>query len=115
MSNDRDEWANILRATDGDQAAAYYEVTRQVITATHKKRRRVFFWFFMAVQLVFLVWTIAGISTGSDVSDCTGEFAEACKDGAELGTFVGVALVITGWMVVDIILGIGRLVYKFAR
>lgn len=115
MSGDRKEWADILRATDGNEAATtYHEGTRQAVVATHKKKR-VFFWFFVTVQIMFLFWTIAGISAGSDTSSCTGEFAEACKDGAEVGTFIGVALVFAGWMIVDIILGIMRLVYKFAR
>ena len=69
-----------------------------------KKKPRIFLWFFLAVQLLFVIWIISGISSANPTND-----AEA------LGTGIGVALVIGLWAAVDVILGIGYGVYRLAR
>ena len=48
-----------------------------------RKRRRVFIWFFIAVQVIFLVWIIVGVASAPKNPEC--EFNSDCQseiDGA---------------------------------
>jgi hypothetical protein len=85
---------------------------------TERKRRRVFMWSFILVQLLFVAWLIAGIATTAHgASTCTDPaltHAE-CASAAEVGGTIGVGLVIGLWVALDVILGIGRLVVITAR
>jgi hypothetical protein len=81
-----------------------------------KKRKRVFMWFFLAVQVIFLVWIIAGgHSAATDTSHCGTLSAADCKSAAQAGAGIGIALIIVFWCVVDVILGITYLVVRLAR
>ena len=75
------------------------------ITTQPRKRRRIFMWVFLAVQALFIVWVIAGISTGSGNT----------TDAENVGTGIGVALVIGLWFFIDLFLGIAYGVYRLAR
>lgn len=78
-----------------------------------KKRPRIFRWFFLAVQIGFLVWIIAGVNDASD--NCVGEVGaslEACQAGTTVGAGIGVALVIGLWLAVDFILAITWLIFR---
>lgn len=75
------------------------------ITAQPRKRRRIFMWVFLAVQALFLVWVIAGIGTGADNT----------TDAENVGTGIGVALIIGLWFFVDLFLGVAYGVYRLAR
>lgn len=83
-----------------------------------KKRRRVFLWLFLAVQLLFLIWVITGASTASGTpEDCrslTGDDLKLCEDASEVGTTIGVGLIIGLWAAVDVILGFTYVVYRLA-
>lgn len=98
--------------------------------APARKRRRVFLWVFLAVQVLFLIWVIAGAVTASgndgaaaaaychahpdaylSYADCVSLYG----GGSKVGAAVGVGLVIALWAVADIILGIGYGVYRLAR
>lgn len=85
-----------------------------------KKRKRVFMWFFLAVQAIFLIWIITGASSsgGATAKSCAGQVGQAlqtCQDASHVGTGIGVALIIILWCVVDVILGITYLVVRLAR
>jgi ABC-type Fe3+ transport system permease subunit len=81
-----------------------------------KRRRRVFLWVFMAVQVLFVVWIVTGIASGGGTpSDCTGLDEETCNAAQNVGTGIGVALIIGLWMAVDVIMGIIYGVYRLAR
>ncbi len=84
-----------------------------------RKRRRVFLWLFLAVQILFLIWVITGAASGSGASaDCrglTGDDLEVCEDASGVGTTLGVGLIVTLWAAVDIILGFTYLVIRLAR
>ncbi|MFG2651736.1 hypothetical protein [Streptomyces sp. NPDC048436] len=67
------------------------------------KGRRAFFWAFLAVQLVFLIWVVAGIASGSGMSD-----ADALGTTTEVGLIVGI------WLATDFILGAMYTVYRIA-
>ena len=80
--------------------------------AKPRKKHRVFLWFFLAVQAIFIIWLIsAGVSTDHSVTHCTGV---DCKGATEAGSAIGIGLVVVFWMVVDVILGVTYGVYRLA-
>ncbi len=91
----------------------YYPPGQQ---APVKKKRRIFLWVFLAVQVLFLVWIIAGIAGNSGTATgCEGLDQATCEDAQDVGTAIGVAGLIVFWAIVDIILGVGYGVYKLAK
>jgi hypothetical protein len=87
-------------------------------TPAPRKRRRVFLWIFLAVQILFLIWVITGIASGSGTPDScqgmTGDALKTCKDAGDVGTTIGVGLIIGLWAAVDVILGFTYVVYRLA-
>jgi hypothetical protein len=80
---------------------------------------RVFTWVIVVINVLFLVWFIAGVgSAGSNVKDCTGltgqalDLCNAGNAGTAVGTGVGAAIIIFLWAFVDIIMGIVWLVTR---
>lgn len=73
------------------------------------KRRRVFMWFFLLVQALFLTWIITGSMSTPAQSEPT------MQDAAAVGTAIGVGLIIGLWAIVDVILGITYAVIRLAR
>lgn len=60
-----------------------------------RKKRRIFLWFFLAVQALFIFWITAGASTASGTpEDCGDLSAEMCNDASDVGTGIGVFLII---------------------
>lgn len=81
-----------------------------------RRKRRIFLWVFLAVQLLFVVWIVAGASTGAGTpADCTGLDVETCNAAADVGTGIGVALVVGLWLVVDFLLAVIYGVYRLAK
>ncbi|MEU0068540.1 hypothetical protein ABZ027_03040 [Streptomyces sp. NPDC006332] len=87
-------------------------------TPPPKKRRRVFLWLFLALQIAFLIWVIAGAASGSGTpAECrgrTGDALKLCEDASDVGTTIGVGLIIALWAAVDVILGFTYVVYRLA-
>ncbi|MEV2255514.1 hypothetical protein AB0I94_33960 [Streptomyces sp. NPDC050147] len=81
-----------------------------------RKHGRVFFWCFLALQIMFLVWIIAGItSAGGTPDSCeglTGDSLEACENAGTLGTTIGVGLILAFWMATDVIVSLTYLMYR---
>jgi hypothetical protein len=72
-----------------------------------RKRRRVFMWFILAVNVLFLWWIIAGV--GGNADNCAGEVGQAledCQTATNIGTGIGVVFIIFLWAMVDVILGV---------
>jgi hypothetical protein len=81
-----------------------------------KKRRRVFMWVFLAVQVLFLIWAISGAASAHGTpADCSGLDAKTCNDAQAVGTGIGVAIIIAAWFFVDLFLGVGYAVYRLAK
>jgi hypothetical protein len=81
-------------------------------TATRKKRH-VFRWVFLAIQALFLIWIISGTSSAADNCDGqVGQALDACQAGTAIGAGIGVMVVIFLWVAVDVILGIGYLIFR---
>lgn len=103
---------------------------------TPKKRRRVFVWFFLAIQIIFIIWLIVGISSAkvtpdhADVvkacyngawqgvfnsqSDCMVHYANGLKQAGEAGTAIGAGLIVLLWFVTDVIVSICYGIYRLA-
>ncbi len=80
-----------------------------------RKKRRIFMWFFLVVQAIFIIWIIGGLSTANDATNCGSLSEQACRDAGNVGTGIGVLLIVGLWMVVDFFLAITYLVVKMAR
>lgn len=89
--------------------------------AKPKKKKRIFMWFFLAVQALFVIWLIAGLGGADAEAECAGQTfngfytREDCIMAFEAGTGIGVGLVFILWLVVDFILVMGWAVVKLAR
>lgn len=79
-----------------------------------RKKRRIFLWFFLAIQVLFLVWIFAGVG-GSEATDCGTLSKKACQDATDIGTGLGVALILVFWCIVDFLLAVGYVIYRLAR
>lgn len=86
------------------------------LSTTHpRKKRRVFLWVFLAVQVLMLIWMVTGINSGSS-GHCTGGIsAQDCANAKQVGTAIGAGVILAVWAAVDIILGFGYLIYRLAR
>lgn len=78
------------------------------------KKRRIFLWFFLAVQVLFLIWVIGGASSGNDMSHCGGLSTQTCNDAQNVGKGIGVMLIVLFWFFADAFLGIVYGVYRLA-
>jgi hypothetical protein len=82
------------------------------------KPRRVFIWVFLVIQVLFLIWVIAGAASGHSAAvNCHDQYLThaQCASASETGTAIGVGLLIVFWMVIDVILGVGYGIYRLAR
>ncbi len=68
-------------------------------------RFRFFTWFILAVNLLFLIWIIAGVGGSAD-TPCEGLDPEACEAARAVGTGIGVSLIVAFWVAADVILGV---------
>jgi hypothetical protein len=85
-------------------------------TGRPRKKRRIFLWAFLAVQVIFVIWIISGLASASGAPDDCGTLSpEACNDAESIGTGIGVALVIGLWLAVDFILGVSYAIYHLAK
>lgn len=83
-----------------------------------KRPKRIFLWVFLGIQVLFLIWIITGISASGEDASCeglTGDALELCRDAGDVGTAIGVGLIIGLWAAVDIILGVTYGIYRLSR
>lgn len=78
------------------------------------RKRRLFRWVFLAVQVAFLVWVVAGASTGHP-ANCGTLDQQTCSQAYDAGKGIGVAVLIALWVAVDVILGITYLIVRVTR
>lgn len=77
---------------------------------------RVFTWVILVVNLLFLIWIIAGIAgSGGTPEDCGTLTVEECNAAEGVGTAIGVGIIIVLWALVDVILGVLWLVTRPKR
>jgi len=103
--------------------------------APPRRKRRVFLWVFLAIQVLFIIWLIAGLATknpsvASQVAsfcgnhgwfplykshaDCVANYGRTLNDASDTGKGLGIAVVLVFWVVVDILVGGGYAVYRLA-
>lgn len=102
-----------------------------------RKKRRVFLWIFLAIQALFIVWLVVGLATihtapthaalvsgcyhhnwfpiFKSQADCVTHYGGALNTAGTLGKGIGAVLVVSAWLITDVFLGIGYVVYKLAR
>jgi hypothetical protein len=90
------------------------ETYRDQGESTPRRKRRVFPWVFVAINLVFLVWVVAA-AAGSGADNCGSLDAQTCQDANDAGAAIGIFLVVIFWAAVDVILGFLYLVFRLAR
>lgn len=71
-------------------------------TPVPPKRRHIFRWVFLAVQLIFLAWAVSGAASG----------AHNTSSAQTAGTTIAVMVIIFLWAAVDVILGVGWLIFR---
>jgi hypothetical protein len=80
-----------------------------------KRRRRVFLWVFLAIQVIFLIWIIAGVHGATTApTDCGVLDAQTCQSATDAGAAIGAGLIIGLWVAVDIIVGGSYAVYRLS-
>jgi hypothetical protein len=95
------------------------------------KRRRIFLWVFVAIQVIFIIWLVVGTaSTGSSinasvVAQCHQQAASMGMTQAQCvsflggasktGTALGAAVIVMVWVVVDFLLAVTYGIYRLAR
>lgn len=67
---------------------------------------RIFTYFILIMNIVFLIWIIAGANSSTSKKDCGTLSAQACHDATNVGKGIGIALVIGLWVAFDVIFGI---------
>lgn len=72
-------------------------------------KRHAFLIFFLVVQALFLVWTVSGATTYQSCSDQDTN----CQAG-QVGTTIGLGLMIGLWVAVDFIIGVTYGIYRLA-
>ncbi len=77
---------------------------------------RPFTWVIVVINALFLIWLIGGLASVADeCAGVTGRDLEACEAGTAIGAGIGAGIILTFWVLVDIILGIVWLVTKPKR
>lgn len=83
------------------------------MTSEPGRKRRVFLWVFMAVQVLFILWIVTGAAAGG--SSCKGLSAHTCATAADVGHGVAIAVQVVAWVVVDVLLAVIYGIYRLAR
>jgi hypothetical protein len=74
---------------------------------------RVFTWVILVINILFLVWVIAGGSSAANNCDgMTGQALDNCQAGTAIGATIGIGVIIFLWALVDVILGVIWLVTR---
>ncbi len=77
-----------------------------------KRKIRFFTWFILALNALFLVWLIFGISGVANGTCDAAMSQEACNAAKAIGGGIGALLIIFIWVAADVILGIIWLVTR---
>lgn len=74
---------------------------------------RPFTWVILIINVLFLVWIIAGVAgVAGECANEVGIDRDACEAGTAVGATIGVGIIIGLWAFVDVILGVLWLITK---
>jgi len=111
-------------------------ITTAAPTITPRKKRRIFLWVFLAVQILFIILLVVGLSSKStntgaqaaslcnhgqwtplytSYSQCVSQGGKLLAAASDTGTAIGVGLIVGLWVAADVILGIGYGIYRLAK
>jgi hypothetical protein len=77
---------------------------------------RPFTWVILVINVLFLVWVIAGASTASgNATDCGVLSQQTCNSARNAGTAIGVGIIMFLWVFADVILGVLWLITRPRR
>ncbi len=100
------------------------------------KRHRIFLWIFLAVQVVFIIWLIAGGTTSTsptaaDIASwcghdkwsplynsyraCVADAGSSLTAAANFGKGIAIGLIAVIWVIVDFLMAVTYGVYRLAR
>jgi hypothetical protein len=102
-----------------------------------RKKRRVFLWAFLGIQVLFIVLIVTQIAAHpagptaaqqaaqtcanhgwyplfKSQADCDQHYAVALNDAGDVGKGIGVVVIVVIWMVVDFFTGLGYGIYRLA-
>lgn len=102
-----------------------------------RKKRRVFLWVFLAIQVLFIVLIITQVAAHpagptaaqqaaqqcanhgwyplfKSQADCDQHYAVALNDAGNVGKGIGVVVILVAWMITDFFLGLGYGIYRLA-
>jgi hypothetical protein len=101
-----------------------------------RRKRRIFLWVFLAIQVLFILWLVIGLATVhtapttaqlaqacnnhnwypvfTSQADCVTHYGGALNAAGTAGKAIGAGLVVLFWVVVDFFLGVGYGIYKLA-
>jgi hypothetical protein len=102
-----------------------------------RKKRRVFLWVFLAIQVLFIVLIVTQIAAHpagptaaqqaaqtcanhgwyplfKSQADCNQHYAVALNDAGNVGKGIGVVVIVIIWIVVDFFVGLGYGIYRLA-
>ena len=114
-----------------------YNNAQQYRSSAPRKKRRVFLWGFLAVQVLFVVLIITQIAAHpagptavqlaaqqcahggwqglfKSQADCDKHYAVALNDATNVGKGIGAVLIVGIWVVIDFFLGLGYGIYRLA-
>lgn len=119
-------------------APAYYPPQQSHVAP--RKRRRVFMWVFIAVQVLFVIWLITGIASSpasnsasaaaeaakfcagngwsplyTSHAQCLSQYGSTLRDAGDTGTALGAGIIVVLWCVVDFLMGITWLIIRLSR
>jgi len=81
-----------------------------------RKKPRIFLWVFLVVQVLFIIWIVVGVSgNSSDAIDCGTLSQQACNDVRDVGTGIGVFIIVVVWIIVDFLMGLVYGIYRLAK
>ncbi len=69
-------------------------------------------WVVLIWNILMVIWIVTGIATAPNGSNCADLTQQSCQAATDVGTGIGVILIVIIWALVDIILGIVWLVTK---
>jgi heme/copper-type cytochrome/quinol oxidase subunit 3 len=95
---------------------SYNEAVVETPAAKPKKKKKIFLWVFLAIQAIFFAWIIGGVNSASThaLDNCNGLSAQTCQSAAQIGTGIGVIVIIGLWLATDFIVGLTYGIYKLA-
>ncbi len=114
-----------------------YQPQQYATRSAPRKKRRVFLWVFLGIQVLFLIWIIAGVASHpagptaaqqaaqqcanggwqglfKSQADCQQHYAVALNDAGNVGKGIGVAVIVIVWVIVDFFVGLGYGIYRLA-